>query len=113
MVIVGRRAVGAPEPDPAARIELMDGVCVGQAACANPRLSAIATAVRNAGHTVVRQGPAKNRRATTEVWYQAGKKGIAEGLATGPLSAWVAAGAIKEWKWGGDFDVLIVVGSAN
>ena len=105
-LIVGAHKVGqAPMT-----VKVLDGHCItGKKDCKNPLLKKVLDALPKTAR-VSEKGKAKKARASTQVWYQAGKQALAQSLATGALKAWVAPADVKEWTWGGKFDVLIVVG---
>ena len=57
----------------------------------------------------VKTGKATKARTATEVWYVAGQEAAAKKLAA-DLKKLTAVAKVDEWKWGGEFDLLVVVG---
>ena len=104
--------VGTGKPG-ALKLELRDGHCKpGQAAsrCSNPQLETIEAVLAAGSYSLSRGKPANKSRQTTEVWYKPGLKQSAEKLVEAHLSKWLQSSAVREWTWGGDFDLLIIVG---
>lgn len=105
-LIVGAHKVG----ESPMTVKVLDGHCIqGKADCKNPLFDKVLAALPKTA-TVSEKGKSKKPRTSTQVWYQAGKQAQAQSLATGVLKAWVAPADVQQWKWGGKFDVLIVVG---
>jgi len=118
ILVVGREKAGAtPAAEPtsaapdrsAVRVRVLDGKCAGQEACTNPLHAEVVGLIRGAGYTLAGTEVAKNPREAMEVWYQPGKQEAAASLIREHLSRWVAPDAAKEWTWGGEFDVVVIV----
>jgi len=110
--------VAGAEPGPAKagttlRIKVVDGACAGDAACKNPLYERIQRLVKEAGHQLVATGVAKKQRTATEVWHMKGHQDAARALVAKHLSKWTKPEDVKVWTWGGDFDVLVVVGEGS
>jgi hypothetical protein len=94
----------------AVRVKVMDGHCQsGTSGCSNPLLAKVHTLISEAGYTITAREGAKNHRDEMEVWFTAGNKKAAQDLVTRHLAPWVKVSAIREWTWGGDFDLLVIV----
>jgi hypothetical protein len=111
IVVVGRDKIGAtPPPDRSAvRVRVLDGKCAKQEGCTNSLHQKVVGVVQGAGYTLAGTDVAKNPREAMEVWYQPGKQEAAAALIGEHLSTWVAPEAAKEWTWGGEFDVVVIV----
>ncbi|MBW2254773.1 MAG: hypothetical protein JRI25_09280 [Deltaproteobacteria bacterium] len=113
ILVVGRDKVGpTPPPVPdrsAVRVRVLDGKCAGQEGCSNALHQKVVGMVREGGYTMAGTDVAKNPREAMEVWYQPGKQEAAEALIHDHLGYWVEVGAEKEWTWGGEFDVVVIV----
>jgi hypothetical protein len=114
VLVVGKtKAGGAAQAGAKLKIKVLNGGCPSKAACKNPSYDAVKTAVANSGIELVADGVAKKKRDKTEVWYKAGKKEAAKAYLEQTLKGKVSAEGLREWKWGGDFDLLIVVAQPN
>ena len=91
------------------RVKLSDGTCPGQEGCSNPQLEQIAKALK-AGYGIEVGEPTRKARTATEVWFMPGKKVLAEKLVKDHLASAVKPENVKEWTWGGTFDLFVVVG---
>ncbi|MBW2254852.1 MAG: LytR C-terminal domain-containing protein [Deltaproteobacteria bacterium] len=111
ILVVGREKVGAtPPPDRSAvRVRVLDGKCGGQEGCTNSLHQEVVGVLQGAGYTLAGTDVAKNPREAMEVWYQSDKQEAAATLIREHLSKWLAPEAAKEWTWGGEFDVVVIV----
>ncbi len=90
-------------------VRVLDGHCLKAKGCENPLLGTVSDLVREAGYNLTGTGQAKNKRERMEVWYKAGNRATAEVLVKEQLRKWVSPSDVKEWTWGGEFHLLIVV----
>jgi hypothetical protein len=92
-------------------ISILDGYCtIGtDAECKNPLFEEIVAGLPGR-YQRIEVGKAKSARDTTEVWHIPEMDWMAEDLSEKHLSKWVSNPKIQEWTWGGDFEVLVVVG---
>jgi hypothetical protein len=94
-----------------ALVRVVDGTCPSKTECKNPAVKATVQTLLTMGSPrfFVDEGePASKARTSTEVWWQkSADRELVERVRAG-LS--VAADNVKEWTWGGPFDVLVVVG---
>lgn len=110
IVVVGDTPVGQ---SPRLRIKMMDGHCAKKspASCENALLATVRGLFSDTAYKITDVAPAKSVRSKMEVWFMPGHKQAAADLVEKHLSKWLEPADVKEWKWGGSFDVLVVVPS--
>jgi len=111
LATVGGPAIAGQEANPL-RVRVFDAKCTTSAPdCKSPLFEETREAIAKAGVVLTGTEPAENPRRGHELWYTAGNEDAAEKLwkdhLAGPLGKKHKGG---EWKWGGDFDVAVIVG---
>lgn len=95
-------------PSAPTRVKLIDGACA-KPPCTNATFERLANQLSDATRYALEKGsPAKNQRASTEVWFSPGKKALADAVARELFGA--RAPESKEWTFGGTQDVVIITG---
>jgi hypothetical protein len=97
-----------------AKVRVIDGTCPAKQRCDSPEIAVVSaglTAEAEWQYTVERGDPPNTPRTVSEVWFQKGWEDLAQAVrGTDALKDRVTAENVKEWTWGGPFDVLVILG---
>jgi len=74
----------------------------------SPLSKKVGAKIAEMGHSVLGVSKAKTPRTNLEVWYQKGKLEAANTLAKEIKALHPAPATVKEWTWGGKFDLLVI-----